>query len=60
MALNDNKQIRYNDPANGVKSDVDKGTGGRQINTEFWHKKSLIEAAKETYFGALADTTSMP
>lgn len=60
MALNDNKQIRYNDPANGVKSDVDKGTSGRQINTEFWHKKSLIEAAKETYFGALADTTSMP
>ena len=60
MALNDNKQIRYNDPAGGVKSDVDKGTSGRQINTEFWHKKSLIEAAKETYFGALADTTSMP
>ena len=60
MALNDNKQIRYNDPAGGVKSDVDKGTSGRQINTEFWHKKSLIEAAKETYFGALADTTNMP
>lgn len=60
MALNDNKQIRYNDPVGGVKSDIDKGTSGRQINTEFWHKKSLIEAAKETYFGALADTTSMP
>lgn len=60
MALNDTKQIRYNDPASGVKSDVDKGTSGRQINTEFWHKKSLIEAAKETYFGALADTTNMP
>ena len=60
MALNDTKQIRYNNPAGGVKSDIDKGTGGRQINTEFWHKKSLIEAAKETYFGALADTTSMP
>lgn len=60
MALNDTKQIRYNDPVNGVKSDVDRGTNGRQINTEFWHKKSLIEAAKETYFGALADTTSMP
>lgn len=60
MALNDTKQIRYNDPVGGVKSDVDKGTGGRQINTEFWHKKSLIEAAKETYFGALADTTHMP
>ena len=60
MALNDTKQTRYNDPVGGVKSDVDKGTNGRQINTEFWHKKSLIEAAKETYFGALADTTYMP
>ena len=60
MALNDTKQTRYNDPAGGVKSDIDKGTNGRQINTEFWHKKSLIEAAKETYFGALADTTHMP
>jgi N4-gp56 family major capsid protein len=58
MALNDTTQIRYNDP-NGTPSDVDKGTG-RQINTEYWHKKSLIEAAKETYFGALADTTHMP
>jgi N4-gp56 family major capsid protein len=58
MALNDTTQIRYNDP-NGTPSDVDKGTG-RQINTEYWHKKSLIEAAKETYFGALADTKYMP
>jgi len=58
MALNDTTQIRYNDP-NGTPSDIDKGTG-RQINTEYWHKKSLIEAAKETYFGALADTTYMP
>ena len=58
MALNDTTQIRYNDP-NGTPSDVDKGTG-RQINTEYWHKKSLIEAAKETYFGALADTKHMP
>lgn len=58
MALNDTTQIRYNDP-NGTPSDIDKGTG-RQINTEYWHKKSLIEAAKETYFGALADTTHMP
>lgn len=58
MALNDTTQIRYNDP-NGTPSDIDKGTG-RQINTEYWHKKSLIEAAKETYFGALADTKYMP
>jgi len=58
MALNDTTQIRYNDP-NGTPSDIDKSTG-RQINTEYWHKKSLIEAAKETYFGALADTKYMP
>jgi N4-gp56 family major capsid protein len=59
MPLNDTTQIRYNDPVNGTPSDIDKSTG-RQINTEYWHKKSLIEAAKETYFGALADTKHMP
>lgn len=59
MALNDTKQIRYNDPAGGTPADIDKGTG-RQINTEYWHKKSLIEASKETYFGQLSDTKIMP
>ena len=65
MALNDTKQVRYNDPTNrsgaGIKpSDIDKGSGGRQFNTEFWHKKALIETAKETFFGQLSDTTNMP
>lgn len=59
MALNDTKQVRYNDPVNGTQSDIDKGTG-RQINTEYYHKMALIEVAKETYFGQLSDTKNMP
>jgi N4-gp56 family major capsid protein len=55
MALNDTTQARYNDPAGGTPSDV-----GPQFRTDFYHKKALIEAAKETYFGQLADTTAMP
>ena len=35
-------------------------TMGNQIANEFYQKKALIEAAKEQYFGQLADTTSMP
>ncbi|AUR97282.1 major capsid protein [Vibrio phage 1.238.A._10N.261.52.F10] len=60
MALNDTTQIRYNDPAGGTNSDIDAGSGGRQINTEYWHKKALVEEAKETYFGQLSDTKNMP
>ena len=59
MALNDTTQIRYNDPAGGTPSDIDKSTG-RQINTEYWYKKALVEEAKETYFGQLSDTKNMP
>lgn len=33
---------------------------GPQISNEFYQKKALIEAAKEQYFGQLADVTSMP
>ena len=33
---------------------------GSQLVNEFYQKKALIEAAKEQYFGQLADTTSMP
>lgn len=54
MPLNDTSQVRYNEPGT-TESDI-----GPQINTEHWHKVSLIEAAKETYFGALADTIDMP
>lgn len=33
---------------------------GPQIVNEYYQKKALIEAAKEQYFGQLADVTSMP
>lgn len=52
---NDTKQGRYNDPAGGTASDI-----GPQFNTSYYHKMALEEMAKETYFGQLADTTSMP
>ena len=35
-------------------------TVGPQLVNEFFQKKALIEAAKEQYFGQLADTVSMP
>jgi N4-gp56 family major capsid protein len=35
-------------------------TVGPQIVNEYYQKKALIEAAKEQYFGQLADVTSMP
>jgi len=47
--------IKYNDPAGGSPSSI-----GPQIRTEYYQKKALQEAAKETYFGQLADVTSMP
>ena len=45
----------YADPAGGSPSDI-----GTQIRTDHFIKQALIELKKETYFGALADTTSMP
>ena len=45
----------YNDPKGGSASDV-----GSQIRTDFYAKKALVEAAKEQYFGQLADVTAMP
>jgi len=44
----------YNDPP-GTPSDV-----GTQMNTFYYEKKALIEAAKTQFFGQLADVTSMP
>lgn len=40
---------------NGSNSSI-----GSQINTHFYQKKALVEAAKEMYFGQLADVTNMP
>lgn len=47
--------MTYNDPKGGTASDV-----GGQIRTDFYAKKALVEAAKEQYFGQLADVTAMP
>ena len=47
--------MNYNDPVGGTDSTV-----GSQIRTDFYNKKSLIEAQKEQYFSQLADVTSMP
>ena len=46
---------KYNDPAGGSDSSI-----GTQIRTDHFVKKALIEAAKERYFGQLADVTAMP
>ena len=44
----------YNDP-HTTPSSV-----GPQIYVEYYQKKALVEAAKEQYFGQLADVTNMP
>jgi len=46
--------IQFNSPP-GTPSDI-----GPQIQNVFYQKKALMEAAKEQYFGQLADVTSMP
>lgn len=45
----------YNDPANSAESTV-----GPQIRTDYFERKALVEAAKEAYFGQMADVVSMP
>lgn len=48
----------YNKP-NDTPSSID-APNGQQMNTFFWWKKALIDAAKDQYFMPLADVTSMP
>lgn len=45
----------YNDPAGGTDSSI-----GTQTRTDYFNKKALVEAAKEAYFGQLANVTAMP
>jgi N4-gp56 family major capsid protein len=45
----------YNDPVGGTPSTV-----GGQVRTDMYHKKALIEAVKEEYFGQLASSKNMP
>lgn len=40
---------------NGSNSSV-----GSQIRTDMYYKKALVEAAKESYFGQLANVRAMP
>ena len=49
---NDTNQIQW---GTGTDSDV-----GEQFRTDYYHKKALIEVAKEAYFSPLADVTAMP
>ncbi len=46
--------MKYNNP-NTVPSSV-----GPQIRLDYFYKKALVDAAKEMYFGQLADVTNMP
>lgn len=45
---------QYNNPG------TTESTVGNQINTSYYWKMALIEAAKEQYFSPLADVVSMP
>ncbi|WP_289100983.1 N4-gp56 family major capsid protein [uncultured Marinobacter sp.] len=46
---------QYNDPVNGAPSGI-----GKQLRTDHYIKRALIEMRKEQYFGQLADVTAMP
>lgn len=45
----------YNDPVGGTDSTV-----GPQIRTDYYNRRALVDAAKEQYFGQLADVINMP
>lgn len=45
----------YNDPIGGTDSTV-----GTQVRTDYFERRALVEAAKEAYFGQLAETFNMP
>ena len=50
--------MMYNSPPT-TKSSID-GAGSNQLNTYYYNRKALIDAAKEAPFSAQADTTMMP
>lgn len=48
-----------------MANEIVYGTGsnssvGSQIRTDYFYKKALVEAAKEAYFGQMANVTNMP
>lgn len=56
--------ISYNNPMGldgqpAVQSNID-GPNGQQLQTHYFEKRALIEAAKERYFGQLADAIHLP
>lgn len=51
---------QYNDPGNVFGDGVVASGIGSQIRLDHYQKAALIQAAKERYFGALADSTAMP
>lgn len=51
--------LQYNAPLD-EKSSIDMSSNSNQMNTFFYIKKALVDAAKEQYFTQLADTTVMP
>lgn len=48
----------YNAPPGSLNDPP--STVGKQIRTDYFYKKALIDAAKEQYFGQMADVRSMP
>ena len=52
--------LTYGNPAGGQKSAIDRGGNSDQMNTFYWQRRALIDAAKEKFFSPLADTTTMP
>jgi len=48
-------EMMYKDPVGGTASTV-----GNQLRTDYYYKKALVEAAKETYFGQMANSRAMP
>lgn len=51
--------MQYKSPP-GTKSSIDLNGNSNQMQQFFWQRKALVEAAKESYFSQMADTTAMP
>ena len=54
---------QFENPAmynNGGPIGDPKASIGNQMYEHYWNKKALVEAAKEQYFGQMADTMNMP
>lgn len=52
--------MAYENPQTYNNPPASQSSVGPQVYTEYFQKKALVEAAKEAYFGQLADVTNMP